>query len=392
MNKKIISIVIAVILSVFTAAGVAQRAGGRGKGQQAIVEMTTGNYERGWIKKEGKGKAFFTDESGKTTELTRGTKVHSLATIQKEYKQYEQSIMNQDLKDFEKYSKLLSWAQQHSLYEEVVKNAERMIRENPSTPDPEAQEALKTAREKLATIKAGPTAAGLRSDWTIEDVMKVRFALLPSKGRVENMSVVFQKQVLQDFLTAMNNEGKFQTKTQQQQFLQLPPTAQAQVIKTETGNKFRDGIRINKDPVQITEFRKVVEPLLNRSCATEACHGGGNLPFKLLFRPTNVQEVYANFYSLDTTKVDKGDLIDHGNPENSLFLSFLLPPGQGKGESHPTKIATPIKTQKDPRYRQVVQWIRSLPALPIDQAINQETVSTQPASISETSNPSNTAE
>jgi hypothetical protein len=385
MSKK--WIIFVVLVTIFTSFqdGFAQKTRGGSKGQQAIVETGLGGYSRGWVKREGKGKVFFTDDTGKTTELAKGAKVHPVAEIRREYKQVEQSIMNQDIKDFEKYTKLLAWAKEHRLYEEAIRNAEHIIRLNPANPDPEAQDAIKEAREKLNAARGGPT-GDMRTDWTLDDVQKVRFALLPTRGRIENMMVTFKKQVLQAFVNDMNKEGKLQTREAQRQFLQSNPTAQAQTIKIETGNKYQPDVVIGKDPEQILEFRRTIEPLLNRSCAATACHGAGALPFKLLARPTKPQEVYANFYSLDTYQTEKGALIDHGSPDKSLFLSFLLPPGAGSSPSHPIKIVAPMKTEKDPRYRQVLLWIRSLPPQPIDEAINQEGISTQPASISKTEN------
>ncbi len=383
MSKRMIWIFAAGIVVVVTAIGFCQKARG-GKGQPAIVQMPGEGYLRGWVKREGQGKFTFIDEKGKTIELTKGTKAQPLSAVRGEYKEYESSVMNQKLDDYDKYTKLMDWAKEHCLYEEVARNAESILRMSPANPDPVARENLKEAKDRLAALRAGPS-SGTRTDWTMDDVQKVRFALLPTKGRVENMQVTFKKQVLQSFVNQMVKEGKLQTKELQRAFLQRPGTEQAQIIKTETGNQYQPDINIGKDPPQIAEYRKVVEPLLNRSCATAACHGSGNLAFKLVPRPAKAPEVYANFYSLDTYKGTGGALIDHGDPRNSLFLSFLLPAADAtSGAGHPTKIVPVLRTNKDPRYRQVLDWIQRLPPQPIDEAIEGQGVSTQPAPVTET--------
>jgi predicted CxxxxCH...CXXCH cytochrome family protein len=201
------------------------------------------------------------------------------------------------------------------------------------------------------------------------------------KGSVENRQISFKRNVVRRFLAEMEGEGKLNTPELVRQFMALPSTQQAQRIKLETGDRFQPDIVIGRNPGEVADFQRFVQPILTRTCGNVNCHGGGQLGFKLLPKATTPPEVYANFFSLDTYRTGQGNLVDHSKPEESLLLSFLLPAGQSSDKrAHPTQIVPPpVRTTKDARYQQVLKWIRGLPVEPIDRAIGESGISTRPA-------------
>jgi len=365
------------LVAVFALVGFSQRAGrGPAGTQQVVVEKSDGTFARGWLKKD-KGKSTFVDAKGESVELTKKDKTYTLSQMNQEFKRVRQSIMTQDLKDIERNSKIISWAKNHNLYEQVEEYAQKNIQLNPSNPDPIAEENLKWAREQLDAIKTGPS-AGPGSDWTMQDVQKVRFALIPPLGKpAENMLITFKNNVVKRFFEKEGKEGKYGTKDAQREFSRKPPTEQAQIIKQETGNTYQPDINIGKEPTVMLEFKRIVQPIVTRGCSSINCHGSGHNPLKLAPRAATPPEIYANFYSLDTHRSERGTIIDHENPNQSLLLNYLLPPILASNNlTHEHEIRPLIKSKSDPRYRQLVDWIKSLPTEPIDRLANQESVTT----------------
>ena len=362
MHRKIIFAAVVGLALGFVAVGSAQRAARGGKAEPRILETADGHFVRGWATTDREGKSTFTDMNGETTEVPPAAKLHTLREMENEYQQVQRSIMVQDLKDYDRYAKLIDWAKQHGLYQEAAEAAERMLRLNPANPDPTAEKELKWAREMMAAAKAGPAAKN-RNTWTMEDVQKVRFALLPTSRPAENYQVRFKGKAVQQFLKEMAQKGKYDTPEKVRQFLSRPATEQAAVIKRETRNQFQPEIIIGRNPPAIAEYQRVVQPILARTCGNINCHGSGDLNFKLLPRAVTVPELYANYYSLDTYRAKGGDLISHDQPEESLFLSFLLPKDAvPEGRAHPKSITPPpARTKKDARYQQVLKWIKGLP-------------------------------
>lgn len=361
--------------------GYSARSARGGRGEPRILETADGRFVRGWLNKGSGGELTFTDMDGATMEITKSSKLHTIRAMEAEYQQVQRSILTQDLKDYEKYTKLMDWARQHGLYKQVAENAERVIRLNPSNPDPTAVKELAWAREQLAAVKTGPSSRN-QSNWTMEDVQKVRFALLPTKRPVGNVQVSFKRKVQQRFLEEMAARDKYRTPEAKRQFLAKPPAEQARIIKLETGNMFQPDIVIANNPPVMAEFQRVIQPILTRTCATTLCHGSGTLSLKLLPRATAAPEIYANYFALDTHRAKGGDLIDHGKAENSLLLQFLLPASEASAEGrHPQPITPPpVRTTKDVRYQQVLKWIKSLPPEPIDVAISgDENPTSQPS-------------
>ncbi len=378
MAKKLIILTAGVLVMGLAVTGLSQRAGRGGKVQAVIVQEADRTFTRGWMKKD-RGKSVFIDTKGKTSTLSQEAKVFTISQMERDLKKYQQNLLMQDMKEFERLTKILDWARSHRLYEAMVEYGEKFKRLNLANPNPEIEDMLKEAKEKLAELKSPPGEGG-GSQWTMEDVQKVRFAFLPIKGPVEALPVVFKKNVLRRFLEEMGKSGKYVTVEEQRRFNSLRPAEKAQRIKLETGDKFQEDIVIGKDPQGIMEFRRVAEPMLARSCANPNCHGGGTLQFKLIARAGALPDIYANFYSLDTFRSQNGDVINHDEPEKSLLLNYLLPADLAADKlSHPTQIPPMIKSKRDPRYTQMVNWLKSLPPQPIDEATGQEVATTQPA-------------
>jgi hypothetical protein len=377
MDKRWMSLLAAGVIAGLALTGFSQRPGRSGKVQPVFVQSADGSVSRGWVKKD-RGKSVFIDSKGKTSDLAEDAKLTTIPQMEREFKKYQQSLLMQDLKDYERVVRLMEWAKTHQFYEAIVEYGEKFRRLNLANPNPEIENLLKEAQDKLVEFKAPPSEGG-GSAWSVEDVQKVRFAFLPVKGPTENLPVAFKNNLLRRFLDDMASTGKMVTPEDQRKFNALRPGEKAQIIKLETGDKYQADIVINRDPQAILDFRKVVVPFLARSCANSNCHGGTTLPFKLVTRATALPDLYANFYSLDTFRTDKGDVINHDQPEKSLLLIFLLPrDSAGDKLAHPTQIVPQMKSKHDPRFTQLVRWLKSLPPKPIDEITGQAPTS-QPA-------------
>ncbi len=380
MSRKLIVLTAGVLVTALALTGFSQRAGRGGKFQPVVVQNADGSFVRGWVKKD-RGKSVFIDIKGQAVDLAENAKVSTIPQMEREFKKFQQNLLMQGLKDYEQFTKFLDWARSHQYYEAIVEYGEKFKRLNLANPNPEVENILKEAEEKLAELKTPPTEGG-GSEWTMEDVQKVRFAFLPVKGPTENLPVAFKKNVLRRFLDEMAKAGKFVTPEDQRRFNALRPAEKAQRIKMETGDQYQADIVISKDPQAIVDFRRTAEPLLARSCSNPNCHGGPNLAFKLMARANALPDLYANFYSLDTFRTEKGDVINHDQPEKSLLLNYLLPGDLAEDKlTHPTQIPPQIKSKRDPRYTQMVHWLKSLPPKPIDEMAGQAPTS-QPAETS----------
>ncbi len=333
--------------------------------KQVIVELSGNGFVRGWIVTNRKGQRVIIDLDGQTTELTDKDKVHSIAELEKEFRKKERDIKIKGQDKTREYLKLLEWAKEHQLYEAAYKLSRKLVRRNPANPDANAREIFEWAQKyyKLARTAKPPKS----QQWSKDDVQKIRFALLPVDRPVQGIRISFRHNLLKRFIAEMKSEGVFTTEDQVRKFSNASRIIQAQFIKRQTGNKYQADIFINSDPPAMLAFRKTIAPILNRTCANIRCHGGGASDFRLIPNMKNTVDMYANFYLLDSYKCEQGEVINHQQPEASLFLQYLLPPSQVKeGFRHPVPFRTPIKSKSDMKYKRILDWIKSLPKDKID--------------------------
>jgi len=144
------------------------------------------------------------------------------------------------------------------------------------------------------------------------------------------------------------------------------PHEKLQLIIRETGTRYADRIEILSDPEVFLIYRQRVLPLINNSCARSGCHAGTTArAFRLpIGSKTGDSYAYTTFAVLDAMQGSQGLLIDREKPEDSLLLSYLLPPERNP-RPHPPVGRGPsfravIWGREDPQYEIVLDWIKRL--------------------------------
>ncbi len=122
---------------------------------------------------------------------------------------------------------------------------------------------------------------------------------------------------------------------------------------------------VKTDPPALRTFRtKIHKNYVINYCGTAGCHGGSKAGKLFLFRtkPISDETVYTNFFILDSHRSDgKFDLIDRGQPANSLLIQYGLP-RSAASEAHPEVDGWQpnLRRRNDPRIKIMEDWIRSL--------------------------------
>jgi hypothetical protein len=350
-----------------------------GKAQQVVIEATPGKYSRGWIVKGNGSTKTFLDTTGKSIDMPANAVVYKIANLEKEYTKMQRDIRSKDEDKTSEYSNIFQWGYDRQLYEAVDQLAEKVLKRNPANPDPRAENAKDWAKQQLDTMKKTMSETSASGEFSIEDVQKIRFALLSPKAFGDtNPQIAFKNNVVTRFLKDMSEMGQFQSKEEQQAFRKLSPLEQALTMKKLTGNKYQADINIGKDPQLILDFKTTIQPMLSRSCAQANCHGGDTPKLQLTAKASTLPQLYYNYYAIDTFSstqgTNQGDVIDHANPTtDSLLINYLLPSNLApKKLAHTPTIPAAIKTKDDPRYAPLVKWLDAQPIYPIDELMSEK--------------------
>lgn len=337
----------------------------RPKPQHVIIRDQTNKYLRGWGTREA-DKISFTDIDGKTylfeaNEVT----VFQIAELNKQFYSYVRDVKNKEGNRTGEYVRLLPLAMNQQLYEQVDKLADKLIQKNPGNPRREVVHAKKWAMERLRQLeKALNPPIGLSN----EDVQKMRFALIPIAPPMKKLKVTFKKGLRERFFAQMVDAEVFDP-TEARTFRRTSPAQTLQLIKQYTQNQYQPDILIHQDPPMAKEFKRFVMPIISRSCATKACHGGDAKP-KLYASTRTPGQLYANLLTAHSYPAKTGWIIDHLNPEASLIANYTLPADQvPTGLAHEPEIKPAFKNVKNPRYKRLIKWLRALPAEPPEYGI-----------------------
>ena len=160
------------------------------------------------------------------------------------------------------------------------------------------------------------------------------------------------------------------------EFNAAPDVAKALFILENSDDEELVGdVRIVTDPGSLLTFKQSVHPAVIQSCATAACHGGGDAGrFVLYPQPRSDEAIYTNFYTLTQTTAQYDDpagaafgggevlrrMIDRAQPDQSLLLQYWLPADtQGVDYPHPEVEGwqPPANGPDDPAFRAIREWI-----------------------------------
>ena len=156
----------------------------------------------------------------------------------------------------------------------------------------------------------------------------------------------------------------------QKRFLSLRNHEQLAIIfeLSQTNPEIRSlysEVVVKTDPPALRTFRtKIHKNYVINYCGTAGCHGGSKAGKLFLFRtkPISDETVYTNFFILDSHRsAGKFDLIDRGQPKNSLLIQYGLP-RSAASEAHPEVDGWQpnFRRRNDPRIKMMEDWIRSL--------------------------------
>lgn len=246
--------------------------------------------------------------------------------------------------------------------------------------DPPNANASQPADDEESAVEQSP--AGLRK-LTPQEINRIRYlelkALRESKlsGQPDRVSCKVPRRTIDDFLVEMEGREDFITaitgnkdagwERARQAFNKLTAPQKLHQIAYYKGPGYADRVQITSDPEVFIEFKRNVLPVVMRSCATSSCHGLSvrEGPRLVLFDDPkrSSSTFYANFLMLNEVEVDGRPLIDRASPENSLLLTYMLPPADVKPEFRHTDAVKlrPVYQSRTARgYRRILEWIKSL--------------------------------
>ena len=223
---------------------------------------------------------------------------------------------------------------------------------------------LRIVEAKLKTI-VEPTTAEAALDrkllLPLSDIPNIRFEELRADDRVV---VKLRNDAIEQFIKTMHGKLEFKQAGFDDVFRGWPRVRQVVYIR-ENGdrfeNPFRADILVDSDPKFMVEFRRLIWPLVQNYCASHRCHGAAKGQGKLkLFAHSNIEQVdYTNFAILRGLKHKGNRIIYRDHPDLSLLLQYGLPRELAE-TPHGREIEILFKDRRDPNYRRVLAWIRSL--------------------------------
>jgi len=220
----------------------------------------------------------------------------------------------------------------------------------------------------------GPTArvAPIRN-LTPEEINRIRYLELRAMrmtddDRPDAVIVKIPPKTIEEFLDDKKGSERFQGEQQRRDFRKLtPPRKLHEIAKFDKDLRYVDKVQIETDPEVFVQFRKRVLPIVLQNCATAGCHSSTNeaaAGFRLSKDPKKLPvSIYTNFVTLCQIKVDNHAVIDRITPEESLLLTYMLPPKDVKPElQHPgdVKYKPGFPNRASNHYRTIENWIKSL--------------------------------
>ena len=224
----------------------------------------------------------------------------------------------------------------------------------------EANTAAPTDANGMPTPPPNPTGVERRM-LTANDINIIRQKELQSN---DTCSIRFEHDVDRRFIQY--------AKLQFNQFNALKPVDKAIMILDQGDDSMKPDVKILGDPGSLTDYRRVIEPIVLSGCAASNCHGGLRGGDLILYNPVGTEQLsYTNFYILNVYKkkltdpLDRGvfsspdrRMIDRGQAVKSILAQYTLSPDIAQ-IAHPQVdgYAGIIHSVHDLRYKQLVDWM-----------------------------------
>ncbi len=219
---------------------------------------------------------------------------------------------------------------------------------------------------------SGPGAAELPPPPPVSDadIQRLRLAELRLDGPAEVVRVRFLRKARQrdlplEVLDTLRRRSDFRPAWEDVLTRGLPHE-KLQLIVRLTGTEHAERIAVDSDPAVFDAFRRRVLPLVNRGCARSGCHGGkGAREFRFPVGSSGSDTyAYTAFVLLDQMQTAHGPLVNRANPEESVLLTYMLPP-EATDRGHPPVGRGPafkpvVRSRDDRLYAAVLEWIDQL--------------------------------
>lgn len=205
---------------------------------------------------------------------------------------------------------------------------------------------------------------------TDADIQRLRLAELRLDGPAEVVRVRFLRKARQrdlplEVLDVLRRRADFRPAWEDVLTRGLPHE-KLQLIVRLTGTEHAERIAVDSDPAVFDAFRRRVLPLVNRGCARSGCHGGkGARVFRFPVGSSSSDTyAYTAFVLLDQMQTAYGPLVNRANPEESVLLTYMLPP-ETTDRGHPPVGRGPafkpvVRSRDDRLYTAVLEWIDQL--------------------------------
>jgi hypothetical protein len=150
------------------------------------------------------------------------------------------------------------------------------------------------------------------------------------------------------------------------------PVEQLNMILDKGDAEMKAAAKVNHDPKAIMDFKRLIQPMVLRNCATSGCHGGPAGGKFILYNSNDEATTYTNFYIMEQFAMKTGSgggffggggdrkMIERGNGAHSLLIMFGLPAGQAD-VSHP-KVPNStfngiFRSREDRLAQQAIDWM-----------------------------------
>lgn len=247
---------------------------------------------------------------------------------------------------------------------------------------------------------SSPEISSLRK-LTEKEISRIRFMELRgmrvASRKPDRVMVKVPQKAVEDFLKEMEGHPDFRGDKARRAFRKCTPAQKLHYIahytkdSEERSARFADRVEIKSDPEVFVEFRQNIMPIVLRGCASPKCHNSANESELMRLRffkdpKKSASTTYANFLVLNEAELGLSRLIDRGQPENSLLLTFMLPSEEVKmGNRHPgeMKMKPVFRSRKARGFKRILKWISSLKHPAGDYGVRLSPMGASPKSIEE---------
>jgi hypothetical protein len=352
--------------------------------KQGVVQTRTGQVYDGEVDDRAGADVVTVTVRGIATQIPRAD-VQSITYGRGLDAEYKERLAKLDAKDFKGRMDLARWAFSQKRYDLARDAADKALAIDPNSSEAtnfltlvQSQQRMERGRELAATNPSATeprdraaTTRGAQPDWALLsdlDINRIRQEELRN-GDVR-VRFQFRNDVERRFLAA-NRDFTFVD------WRAMTPLQRAINILDRGDPQLRDDVVLASEPVAVQEYRRLIQPLVQGSCATAACHGGMSAGPLVLNTSADVNDAaaYTNFYILNQYALSQraaGDqqgvfgggaierrMIDRTRAEDSLLLQYGLPRNLARAPHPDVQGFRPAypRGREDTKYQAVARWI-----------------------------------